>query len=508
MVNTRSQARSSIPVFMSGVSKNDRLSDTESECSVPDLLSRDQIDELDRGNLIRTEQPSEQMTIDQRFSNMNKQISELTGLVLALTEKLSSNPGEGNNQNTASDKACARSDIVTGAPQTNFLANPYPTPQSTSRYPQPPATLFDDIVSEIHHLRDTMTDTVQHPKILHTQVQLFRGNREKYNEFEHLLLNHLRPHQHKLSEEQKLTYFQSLLRDDAIEFWQSLKMTNQTTLAQVLRYFKKEYAKEDLKEVAKYKFDQMRYDPTAETFNDFLNKFKKVAKQAFGEKSSDITETFLFAKLPVQMQNELAMAGKHNASMEEIRTFVQRRCQYAQLIPTTTPQPVNQISAPPPNAAAPQSSNSQPPQNRETKRKFDGQCRHCGITGHKWAECRKRLREEAQNKATNHNQQQPAQPTNNQDVKPKYNPKLVCQIRGKVGHSARDCYYRNTTTSAYRSIPYSKQSTEENNQFRRDFRQTNNRVYNANELSHATNDGTDNVEETERHDDVEDPKNF
>ena len=110
MVNTRSQARSSIPVFMSGVSRNDRLSDTESECSVPDLLSRDQIDELDRGNLIRTEQPSEQMTIDQRFSNMNKQISELTGLVLALTDKLSSNIGEGNNQNTASDKTCARSD--------------------------------------------------------------------------------------------------------------------------------------------------------------------------------------------------------------------------------------------------------------------------------------------------------------------------------------------------------------------------------------------------------------
>ena len=273
-----------------------------------------------------------------------------------------------------------------------------------------------------------MTDTVQHPKILHTQVPLFRGNREKYNEFEHLLLNHLRPHQHKLSEEQKLTYFQSLLRDDAIEFWQSLKMTSQTTLAQVLRYFKKEYAKEDLKEVAKYKFDQMRYDPTAETFNDFLNKYKKVAKQAFGDKASDITEIFLFAKLPVQMQNELAMAGKHDASMEEIRTFVQRRCQYAQLIPNTTAQPFNQISAPQPNVAAPQSSNSQPTQNRETKRKFDGQCRHCGITGHKWAECRKRLREEANNKTTTPNQQQPAQPTNTQDY-----PGRQTQIQSQIG---------------------------------------------------------------------------
>ena len=309
MVNTRSQARSSIPVFMSKASRNDRVSDSESECSIPDLLTRDQIDELDDENLIHSEQHSDQMTIDQRFSSMNRQINELTGLVLALTEKLSSNHGEGNDQNTVIDKTSARSDMVTGVPQTNFLANPHPTQQSTSRYPPPPASQFDDIVSEIHHLRDTMTDTVQHPKILHTQVPLFRGNREKYNEFEHLLLNHLRPHQHKLSEEQKLTYFQSLLRDDAIEFWQSLKMSSQTTLAQVLRYFKKEYAKEDLKEVAKYKFDQMRYDPTAETFNDFLNKFKKVAKHVFGDKSSDITGTFLFAKLPSRCRTNWLWLG-------------------------------------------------------------------------------------------------------------------------------------------------------------------------------------------------------
>ena len=82
---------------------------------------------------------------------------------------------------------------------------------------------MEDIETEIHHLSDTMSNNLQHPKILQTQVPLFRGNHEKYNEFEHLLLNHLRPHQQKLSEEQKLTFFQSLLRDDAIEFWQSLK---------------------------------------------------------------------------------------------------------------------------------------------------------------------------------------------------------------------------------------------------------------------------------------------
>ena len=47
MVNTRSNKRSSIPVFLGGMDMNDRSSDTENESSVPEVLSRDQIDELD-----------------------------------------------------------------------------------------------------------------------------------------------------------------------------------------------------------------------------------------------------------------------------------------------------------------------------------------------------------------------------------------------------------------------------------------------------------------------------
>ena len=83
---------------MGGMDRHDGNSDTESEYSVPEVLSRDQIDELDNGNLIRNDCTSEQRSIDQRFMDMNKQISDLTGLVLALTEKLSSNVGEGANQ--------------------------------------------------------------------------------------------------------------------------------------------------------------------------------------------------------------------------------------------------------------------------------------------------------------------------------------------------------------------------------------------------------------------------
>ena len=97
----------------------------------------------------------------------------------------------------------------------------------------------------------------------------------------------------KLTEEQKLNYFQSLLRDEAIEFWQTLKITTETTLQDVLQAFNKEYAKEDLEEVSKYKLDQMRYDPTKESFADFLSRYKKLAIQAYGDEANDIASTIV-----------------------------------------------------------------------------------------------------------------------------------------------------------------------------------------------------------------------
>ena len=71
----------------------------------------------------------------------------------------------------------------------------------------PTTPQLTDVMTEIHDLRSSMGDTITQPKKLQTQVPLFKRNREKYNKFEHLLLSHLRPHAHKLTEEQKRNYF-------------------------------------------------------------------------------------------------------------------------------------------------------------------------------------------------------------------------------------------------------------------------------------------------------------
>ena len=424
--------------------------------------------------------------IDQRFYEMKRQIGELTDLVLALTQQISSNHREGNGLNMAKPSANGHSDMVTGVqnPQPSGLRTtpPNATPRSDVSAPQ-----LTDVMTEIHHLRNTMGDKITQPKI-QTQVPLFKGNREKYNEFEHLLLNHLRPHAHKLTEEQKLNYFQSLLRDDAIEFWQTLKITTETTLRDILAAFKKEYAKEELTEVSKLKFDQLRYDPTTESFSTFLANYKKVAKQAYGDKAQEIVQTFLFAKLPIQLQNELANAGKHDASIEEKKTFVQRRCQYAQLLPNQQLlQPFNLAvqtqEAPSKPVIQKQIEADRPP----VKKKFDGNCRYCAIYGHKWAECRKRQRDAAAGHNNSQAHRTSEQQTNTQtETQPKFDAKLVCQFCGYTGHSAKDCRFRIPNTSAYGSVPYNRQSTTENMDFRRDFRRAQIEHYPANEMTDHT----------------------
>ena len=62
----------------------------------------------------------------------------------------------------------------------------------------------------------------------------------------------------------------------------------------------------------------------------------------------------------------------------------------------------------------------------------------------------------------------------------------MCQNCGYTGHSAKDCRYRIPNTSAYGSVPYNRQSTTENRDFRRDFRRAQNGHYPANEKTDHT----------------------
>ena len=117
---------------------------------------------------------------------------------------------------------------------TGVSVNPVTTPktQLPRRTPQSfLEPLIDEVMTEIHNLRTTMIDGVIQPKIIKTQVPFF------FREIQRVRTSTQQKspaHIHKLTKEQKLKYFQSLLRDDAIEFWQTLKINTQTTLTDII----------------------------------------------------------------------------------------------------------------------------------------------------------------------------------------------------------------------------------------------------------------------------------
>ena len=280
MVLTRSQGRNN------NTSERVRMSDNESDTSFPEVLTREQMSSFDSNDILSQQNDTERNMIDRRLYEMNKQIGELTELVLALTQQVSSNLRDRNRLDTVTNVTSSRYDMVTGVPNPQPSGSRTTPPNGTPRSDDVSTPQLTDVMTEIHHLRNSMGDTITQPNFLQTQVPLFKGARETYNKFEYLLLNHLRPHAHKLTEEQKLNDFQSLLRDDVIEFWQTLTNTTEITLNDILTTFKKEYAKEELTEVSKFKFDQLRYDPTTESFSTFLANYKKVAKQAYEDKGT------------------------------------------------------------------------------------------------------------------------------------------------------------------------------------------------------------------------------
>ena len=107
MVITRSQSNQNREIEIETM---DRSSDNESETSFPHVLSREQIADLDSDDLLNRRRNNDNYSFDQRFNEINRQIGDLTNIVLTLTQQFTSVNGEGNRLNTAVSKANSRCD--------------------------------------------------------------------------------------------------------------------------------------------------------------------------------------------------------------------------------------------------------------------------------------------------------------------------------------------------------------------------------------------------------------
>ena len=115
------------------------------------------------------------------------------------------------------------------------------------------------------------------PKSLMTTMPTFDGKSEKFELFEDLFQTSLKIH-NQLTEEDKLHFFHSLMRGDALQTFKNISSPNRENLTEILTVFRRKYVKPQSMATAKHKFQQLVFNPANQKLIDFLDELQKLAK--------------------------------------------------------------------------------------------------------------------------------------------------------------------------------------------------------------------------------------
>ena len=161
------------------------------------------------------------------------------------------------------------------------------------------------------------------PKSLTTTMPTFDGKSEKFELFEDLFQTSLKIH-NQLTEEDKINYFQSLMRGDALQTFKNISSPNKENLTEILTVFRKKYVKPQSMATAKLKFQQLVFNPANQKLIDFLDELQKLAKDAFGIAAQAIIDQFIYAKMPPHLKKSINQAHLENGTYEQIVTHLER----------------------------------------------------------------------------------------------------------------------------------------------------------------------------------------
>ena len=233
------------------------------------------------------------------------------------------------------------------------------------------------------------------PKSLTTTMPTFDGNSEKFQLFEDLFQTSLKIH-NQLTEEDKINYFHSLMRGDALQTFKNISSPNRENLTEILTVFRRKYVKPQSMATAKHKFQQLVFNPANQKLIDFLDELQKLAKDAFGVDAQAIIEQFIYAKMPPHLKKSINQAHLENGTCEQIVTHLERELElnsleYPDETQMNTVMYKQQIDGNPDNAGNINSdTNDSNPNNHKNDRKYETlypPCDTCGKTNHSTERC-------------------------------------------------------------------------------------------------------------------------
>ena len=153
------------------------------------------------------------------------------------------------------------------------------------------STNFNNNISRISKL----------PKSLTTTMPTFDGKSEKFELFEDLFQTSLKIH-NQLTDEDKINYFLSLMRGDALQTFKNITSPIRENFGEILTVFRRKYMKPQSMATAKQKFQRLVFNPANQKLIDFLDELQKLPKDAFGVAAQAIIEQFIYAKMPTHLK--------------------------------------------------------------------------------------------------------------------------------------------------------------------------------------------------------------
>ena len=98
------------------------------------------------------------------------------------------------------------------------------------------------------------------PKSLTTTMPTFDGKTEKFEFFEDLFQTSLKIH-NQLTEDDRINYFHSLMRGDALQTFKNISGPTRENLGEILAVFQRKYVKPQSMATAKHKFQKLVFNP-------------------------------------------------------------------------------------------------------------------------------------------------------------------------------------------------------------------------------------------------------
>ena len=233
------------------------------------------------------------------------------------------------------------------------------------------------------------------PKSLRTTMPIFDGKSEKFELFEDLFQTSLKIH-NQLTEEDKINYFHSLMRGDALQTFKNIDSPNRENLTEILTVFRRKYVKSQSMATAKHKFQQLVFNPANQKLIEFLDELQKLAKDAFGAAAQAIINQLIYAKMPPHLKKSINQAHLENGTYKQIVTHLERELElncleYPDETQMNTVTNKQQIESNPDNAGNINSdTNDSNPNNHKIDRKsrtLYPPCETCGKTNHSTERC-------------------------------------------------------------------------------------------------------------------------